>query len=160
MADPRYPIGKFSYDGPLTAEQKQQYLTDIEQTPARFRAALAGLSDSQLNTPYRDGGWTPRQLAHHPTSVSNLRSPRTNQPSSLTQKISGQSCPRQRTLRWRYRWHCSIHCINAGCLCSANLATPSGNALFDILHWVQCRSRRLWRCTPGTGAITWHMSPA
>ena len=65
MADPRFPIGKFSYDGPLTAEQKQQYLNDIEQTPARFRAALAGLSDSQLNTPYRDGGWTPRQLAHH-----------------------------------------------------------------------------------------------
>lgn len=65
MADPRFPIGKFSYDGPLTAERKQLYLTDIEQTPARFRAALAGLSDSQLNTPYRDGGWTPRQLAHH-----------------------------------------------------------------------------------------------
>jgi len=65
MSDPRYPIGKFSYAGPLTAEQKQQYLTDIEQTPARLRAALRGLSDQQLDTPYRDGGWTPRQVAHH-----------------------------------------------------------------------------------------------
>ena len=36
MSDPRYPIGKFSYPGPLTAEQKQQCLTDIEQTPARL----------------------------------------------------------------------------------------------------------------------------
>jgi uncharacterized damage-inducible protein DinB len=65
MPDPRYPIGKFSFDGPLTAEQKQQYLNDIEQTPARLRTAVRGLSDEQLNTPYRDGGWTVRQLAHH-----------------------------------------------------------------------------------------------
>src|ERR1035441_965526 len=65
MSDPRYPIGKFSYSGPLTAEQKQQCIADIEQTPARLRAALRGLSDQQLNTPYRDGGWTPRQVAHH-----------------------------------------------------------------------------------------------
>ena len=65
MSDPRYPIGKFSYSDPLTAEQKQQYLSDIEQTPARLRASLRGLSDQQLDTPYREGGWTPRQVAHH-----------------------------------------------------------------------------------------------
>jgi uncharacterized damage-inducible protein DinB len=65
MADPRYPIGKFSYNGPPTAEDKKKYLDEIEQTPPRFRSALAGLSDEQLNTPYRDGGWTLRQLAHH-----------------------------------------------------------------------------------------------
>jgi uncharacterized damage-inducible protein DinB len=65
MSDPRYPIGKFSYAGPLTGEQKQQFLFEIQQTPARLRAALAGLSDQQLDTPYRDGGWTLRQVAHH-----------------------------------------------------------------------------------------------
>ncbi len=65
MTDPRYPIGKFSYAGPLTPQQKQQFLTDVEQTPARLRAAVAGLSKQQLDTPYRDGGWTVRQLAHH-----------------------------------------------------------------------------------------------
>ena len=65
MPDPRYPIGKFSFDGPLTAEQKKQYLDDIEQTPARMRAAVRGLSEQQLNTPYREGGWTVRQLTHH-----------------------------------------------------------------------------------------------
>ena len=65
MPDPRYPIGKFSFEEPLTADQKKQYLNDIEQTPARLRTAVRGLSDEQLNTPYRDGGWTVRQLAHH-----------------------------------------------------------------------------------------------
>jgi len=65
MSDPRYPIGKFAYTGPLTADQKKQCLDDIEQTPARFRAAVRGLSDAQLDTPYREGGWTVRQLAHH-----------------------------------------------------------------------------------------------
>jgi uncharacterized damage-inducible protein DinB len=65
MSDPRYPIGKFSYTGPPTAEQQQQYLAEIEQTPARLRAALRGLSEQQLDTPYRNGGWSLRQLAHH-----------------------------------------------------------------------------------------------
>jgi hypothetical protein len=65
MADPRYPIGKFSYAGPTTADEKKKQLDEIERTPARFRSALAGLSDDQLNTPYREGGWTLRQLAHH-----------------------------------------------------------------------------------------------
>ena len=65
MSDPRYPIGKFSYTGPLTPEQQQQAIDDIAQTPARLRAALSGLSEQQLDTPYRDGGWTLRQVAHH-----------------------------------------------------------------------------------------------
>ena len=63
--DPRFPIGKFSFEGPLTPQQKQQYLDDIAQTPSRLRTAVKGLSDAQLNTPYRDGGWTVRQVAHH-----------------------------------------------------------------------------------------------
>ena len=65
MSDPRYPIGKFSYTGPLTHEQKKECLENIEQTPARLRAAIRGLSDEQLDTPYREGGWTVRQVVHH-----------------------------------------------------------------------------------------------
>lgn len=65
MSDPRYPIGKFSYHGPLTGEQKRQYLDDIEQTPANLNAAIRGLGDQQLDTPYREGGWTVRQVIHH-----------------------------------------------------------------------------------------------
>jgi uncharacterized damage-inducible protein DinB len=58
-------LENFLNSGPLTAEQKRQYLADIEETPARLRTALRGLSNEQLNTPYRDGGWTLRQVAHH-----------------------------------------------------------------------------------------------
>jgi uncharacterized damage-inducible protein DinB len=65
MADPRYPIGKFSFDGSLTEQQKSRFLDDVEQTPARLRAAVQGLSERQLDTPYRDGGWTVRQVVHH-----------------------------------------------------------------------------------------------
>ena len=65
MADPRYPIGKFSYEGSLSEEQKATFLADIEQTPARLEVAVRGLSEKQLDTPYRDGGWTVRQVIHH-----------------------------------------------------------------------------------------------
>jgi len=65
MTDPRFPIGKFSYDGPLTEDRKQAFLDDIARTPANLRAAVKGLSDAQLDTPYRPGGWTVRQVVHH-----------------------------------------------------------------------------------------------
>ena len=65
MTDPRFPIGKFHYDGPPTQEQKQQFLDEIARTPANLRAAIKSLSDHQLDTPYRDGGWTVRQVVHH-----------------------------------------------------------------------------------------------
>jgi uncharacterized damage-inducible protein DinB len=65
MADPRYPIGKFSFEGTLTEQQKAKFLDDIEQAPAQLAAAVHGLSDKQLDTPYRDGGWTVRQVVHH-----------------------------------------------------------------------------------------------
>jgi hypothetical protein len=65
MADARYPIGKFSFEGPLNEEQKAGFLDDIEQTPAHLRTVVKGLSEQQLDTPYRDGGWTVRQVVHH-----------------------------------------------------------------------------------------------
>ncbi len=65
MTDLRYPIGKFTYDGPPTPEQRQELLQQIEQAPAKLRAAVKGLSQQQLDTPYRPEGWTVRQVAHH-----------------------------------------------------------------------------------------------
>jgi uncharacterized damage-inducible protein DinB len=65
MNDARYPIGKFSYDGNLTENQKGTFLDEIAQTPVRLRAAVKGLSSDQLDTPYRPGGWTVRQVVHH-----------------------------------------------------------------------------------------------
>src|ERR1700749_2415716 len=63
--DPRFPIGKFHFDGTMTEQKKEQCLDEIEKTPARLRAAVRGLDDQQLDTPYRDGGWTVRQVVHH-----------------------------------------------------------------------------------------------
>jgi uncharacterized damage-inducible protein DinB len=65
MDDLRYPIGKFKYDGPPSEEQKNAYLNDVAATPAILRAAVLGLSEAQLDTPYRPGGWTVRQVVHH-----------------------------------------------------------------------------------------------
>jgi uncharacterized damage-inducible protein DinB len=65
MTDLRYPIGKFKYEGPPTEDQKQKHLAEIEQAPANLRAAIKGLSDQQLDTPYRSEGWTVRQVVHH-----------------------------------------------------------------------------------------------
>jgi len=65
MTDLSYPIGKFHFDGPLSAAQKEKALDDIADTPALLRAAIAGLSAEQLDTPYRPGGWTVRQVVHH-----------------------------------------------------------------------------------------------
>ncbi|HSY90771.1 MAG TPA: bacillithiol transferase BstA [Candidatus Binatus sp.] len=65
MTDLSYPIGKFHFDGVLTAEQKQKSLDDVANAPAHLRAAVEGLSETQLDTPYRPGGWTVRQVVHH-----------------------------------------------------------------------------------------------
>jgi uncharacterized damage-inducible protein DinB len=65
MTDLRYPIGKFHFDGPLSQEQQQSALNDIAETPTKLRAAIKGLSETQLETPYRPGGWTVRQVVHH-----------------------------------------------------------------------------------------------
>ncbi len=65
MSDPRFPIGKFHYEGEPSPEQRARFISDIEQTPAAFRAAVKGLGPQQLDTPYRDGGWTVRQVVHH-----------------------------------------------------------------------------------------------
>lgn len=71
-ADPRYPIGRYRVEGEITAEQRRQWIENIAATPARMREAVAGLTDEQLDTPYRDGGWTVRQVAHHvPDSHAN-----------------------------------------------------------------------------------------
>ena len=64
--DARYPIGKFQWGGAeATAQERAERVTHIEACPASMRAAVRGLDDAQLDTPYRDGGWTVRQVVHH-----------------------------------------------------------------------------------------------
>ena len=66
MTDLRYPIGKFQPPpGALTPADRTTFIGQVAAAPAHLRAAVAGLTPAQLDTPYRDGGWTVRQLVHH-----------------------------------------------------------------------------------------------
>jgi len=62
----RYPTGRFQRPSrPLESAERRQMIDKIERTPRDIRGAIDGLSDSQLDTPYRPGGWTVRQVVHH-----------------------------------------------------------------------------------------------
>ena len=63
--DPRYPTGKFNYNPSITPDSRTRAIAAIREAPAALRAAVRGLDDAQLDTPYRDGGWTVRQVVHH-----------------------------------------------------------------------------------------------
>lgn len=61
----RYPIGQFSYEGELTAARRRALIAEIAEAPSMLRIAVAGLTPEQLDTQYRPGGWTVRQVVHH-----------------------------------------------------------------------------------------------
>jgi uncharacterized damage-inducible protein DinB len=63
--DHRYPVGRFDRRDTLTNDERRGMIDQIAATPARLREAIAGLDDTHLDTPYRDGGWTVRQVVHH-----------------------------------------------------------------------------------------------
>jgi hypothetical protein len=65
MSDPRFPIGKFHFEGPLSEDQRRSLIAEIEEAPEALRVAVNGLSAQQLDTRYREGGWTVRQVTHH-----------------------------------------------------------------------------------------------
>ena len=61
----RFPVGDVVIDPVITDEKRRRWIAKMAQTPSNLRAALVGLSDDQLNTRYREGGWTIRQVVHH-----------------------------------------------------------------------------------------------
>jgi uncharacterized damage-inducible protein DinB len=63
--DLSYPIGNFNWPQTVTPEQRSQMIGEIAAAPAKFREAVRGLDDSQLDTQYRPDGWTVRQVIHH-----------------------------------------------------------------------------------------------
>jgi uncharacterized damage-inducible protein DinB len=65
MTDLRYPIGKFQKKSSITDAERNVCINHIEEAPVKFRLAVKGLNDQQLNTPYRPEGWTVRQVIHH-----------------------------------------------------------------------------------------------
>jgi hypothetical protein len=65
MNDPRYPIGKFEGKDAYTPDEVKGNIQRIERLPARLEEAVRALGPVQLDTPYREGGWTVRQVVHH-----------------------------------------------------------------------------------------------
>jgi len=65
MDDLRYPIGKFHFDPAQAPAMRVAWIAQLELLPRELEAATGGLSQAQLDTPYRPGGWTPRQVVHH-----------------------------------------------------------------------------------------------
>jgi hypothetical protein len=65
VLDPRYPIGKFERPEVLDAQKRRACIATLCALPENLRAAVYGMTDSQIDTPYREGGWTVRQLVHH-----------------------------------------------------------------------------------------------
>jgi len=64
-ADSRYPIGKFEWPDDISASQIGEFVSVIAEAPAALDTAVRGFNSDQLNTPYRPGGWTVRQVVHH-----------------------------------------------------------------------------------------------
>lgn len=65
MSDLRYPIGQFNHSGNVSDSQLDEWITQIEHLPGELRRAVSGLQAHELDTPYREGGWTVRQVVHH-----------------------------------------------------------------------------------------------
>src|SRR3569833_1437699 len=65
MTAEKNPVGRFDPAVQPTTAERPALIDSIEAAPARMRAAVAGLDDAQLDTPYREGGWTVRQVVHH-----------------------------------------------------------------------------------------------
>ncbi len=63
--DPRYPIGRFQRPATITPHERMAAIAQLAALPARLSVALEGLDRDQLDTHYREGGWTVRQLVHH-----------------------------------------------------------------------------------------------
>ena len=63
--DPRYPIGKYQMPTDVSPAKRGDASREIAAAPGKIRAAVNGLNDTQLDTPYRQGGWTVRQVVHH-----------------------------------------------------------------------------------------------
>jgi len=62
----KYPVGRMPRSSaPLDPRTREEHLQTLESTPSRFRSLVGGLSDAALDTPYRPGGWTVRQVVHH-----------------------------------------------------------------------------------------------
>ena len=131
MEDLKYPIGRLPSVGrALTAEERTVRIAAIEGHPGNMREAVAGLTEEQLNTPYRDGGWTVRQVVHHLVDshliayfwfkmavTQDCPAIQTYQPAVWAELADGKSAPIEASLAildgLHSRWVSFLHSLNA-----------------------------------------------
>lgn len=65
MTDIQYPVGRFTPPQKLSDQDRRMFIQQIAEAPAKLNSAVADLDDGQLDTPYREDGWTVRQVVHH-----------------------------------------------------------------------------------------------
>jgi len=63
--DPRFPVGRFTPPATISSGERKDAIATLAELPEELRNAVDGLSSAQLGTPYREGGWTVRQVVHH-----------------------------------------------------------------------------------------------
>ncbi|XZF77902.1 DinB family protein [Bacillus sp. AL-1R] len=65
MENLKYPIGRFNLPSSYTPQQRKNFIKILKDAPSKYKDAITSLTEEQLNTAYRDGGWTPKQVIHH-----------------------------------------------------------------------------------------------
>jgi uncharacterized damage-inducible protein DinB len=71
MESLRYPIGTFQFPADVTERNREEWIDQIATLPVRVKETVKGLTEEQLQSPYREGGWTVKQVVHH-LADSNL----------------------------------------------------------------------------------------
>ena len=119
--DPRYPVGKFHAPATITPDDRDDAIATLAELPEQLRNAVEGLSSAQLNTPYREGGWTVRQVVHHiaDSHMNALIRVTAGADGGLADDQAvrrggvGDSCMMRR-LRWSGRWNWWRACMRDG----------------------------------------------
>ena len=158
----RYPVGRLdTVKPPANARERTALIDRIADAPAVFRSLVHPLGDAELDTPYRPGGWTIRQVIHHvPDSHMNayvrMKLAATEDAPAIRpyEESRWAELPEAKTARSRCRSISSMRCTAGGSRsCARCLSRPSRERSF-ILNGAPCRSNARSRCTSGTAVIT------
>ena len=165
--DLRYPVGKYEFrpDTAVSAADRAILIGQIADAPARLAAEVAGLSDAQLDTPYRPE-WMDRAASRascarqpservHPLQAHRYRGSAEAQ--DVQRRPRGPSSSTGAAARSTSRWCCSRRCISGGSRsCARSMSAPS-RARECIRSTAPCASTTSFSSTRGTGDITWHI---
>jgi hypothetical protein len=150
-----YPIGRFSPPAASLHGIRAAHIETLRQLSERLCAVTAGLNDIQLDTPYREGGWTAPTLIF----ASSWPSPKIGPPSSPTIRPPGPTWPIAAGCPSAAPWQSSRGCMSAGLRCSNPSPKRTSIRATTTLRVAGKPWQRCWLCTPGMRAITPRTSP-